>query len=98
MFEQAISKKNLHLAAKKVIAKGGSPGIDGQTVEQFEARLEENLRRLQWELWSGNYWPQPVRRVWIPKYGTSQMRPFGHSHGKGQGGPNCTHAGVGSCV
>jgi len=77
MYEQVVSMENLRLAAKRVIANGGSSGIDGQTVEQFAARLEENLQRLQRQLRSGSYRPLPLKRVWASKDGTSEMRPLG---------------------
>jgi len=47
-------------------AKGG-PGIDGVTLQQFEAALEGELAALRLELISGTYQPQPVRQVLVPK-------------------------------
>lgn len=54
------------LAVKQ--AKGG-PGVDGVTIAQFEARLEEELAALQVELASGAYRPRPLRQVLVPKAG-----------------------------
>jgi len=72
--ELVWSMENLHLAAKRVIANGGSPGIDGQTIQQFEARLEKNLRELRRELMDGTYTPRPGKMVHIPKPGRKEKR------------------------
>jgi group II intron reverse transcriptase/maturase len=45
----------------------GAPGIDGVTLQDFEANLEEELSRLQQELTVWTYKPLPVRRVEIQK-------------------------------
>jgi group II intron reverse transcriptase/maturase len=57
--------------------KDGAPGTDGQTAEQYEANLEENLRTLLERAKSGTYRAPPVRRVHIPKGDGSQTRPIG---------------------
>ena len=77
MFEELVSMENLNQAAKRVLANGGSPGIDGQTIRQFKDHLEKNLRRLHQELQSGGYRPRPVKQVLIPKEGKTEMRPLG---------------------
>src|SRR5207253_5082264 len=59
-------------------ANGGAPGVDHQTIEMFEARLEENLEQISESLKGGSYRPQPVKRVWIPKGPDShEQRPLG---------------------
>lgn len=55
----------------------GSSGVDGQTVPQFNQRVQGGLERLQRELMDGSYQPKPVRRVWIPKMGSKELRPLG---------------------
>jgi RNA-directed DNA polymerase len=57
--------------------KNGAPGIDGQTAEQYEANLEENLQSLLDRFKSGRYQAPPVRRVYIPKGDGSKTRPIG---------------------
>ena len=37
------------------------------TVDEYEQNLEENLQRLHQRVHSGQYWPKPVLRVYIPK-------------------------------
>ncbi len=58
--------------------KNGAPGVDGQTWEQYAEHLERNLQSLLDRAKSGTYWAPPVRRVHIPKGGSSaETRPLG---------------------
>lgn len=57
--------------------KDGATGIDGQTAEEYEERLEENLQSLLNRFKSGEYRAPAVRRVHIPKGDGSQTRPIG---------------------
>ncbi|PYX38266.1 MAG: group II intron reverse transcriptase/maturase, partial [Acidobacteria bacterium] len=60
-------RKNLEMAWEKVKANRGSGGVDGQTLEAFEAQLNQQLERLQRELKEDTYQPLPVRQHPIPK-------------------------------
>jgi len=71
-----ISKREVWEAYKRVKANQGAAGVDGQSIEQFEGDLENNLYRLWNRMCSGSYFPPPVRRVDIPK-GDGQTRPLG---------------------
>ena len=42
-------------------------GIDGVSVQEYEANLEENIRDVVERLKTKRYKPQPVRRAYIPK-------------------------------
>lgn len=67
------------LAHAYVLARknGGAPGVDGETFEQIGKQgVVEWLERLQQELRTKTYRPQPVRRVMIPKPGGGE-RPLG---------------------
>jgi group II intron reverse transcriptase/maturase len=55
----------------------GASGSDGQTIDDFEAKLHEEIKRLKQELESWTYEPQPVRRVEIPKPDGSGVRLLG---------------------
>jgi hypothetical protein len=57
-------------------ASNRAAGVDGQSIEEFEARLGDNLYKLWNRLSSGSYMPPPVRRVDIPK-ATGGTRPLG---------------------
>lgn len=54
-------------AFKAVKGKQGGPGVDGQSIEDFEENLKSNLFVLWNRLASGSYFPPPVLRVEIPK-------------------------------
>src|SRR5205807_10616533 len=62
-----IDKKLVYEAYKAVQSNGGAAGVDGQTIEQFEADLGRNLYRIWNRMSSGSYFPPPVRAVPIPK-------------------------------
>jgi group II intron reverse transcriptase/maturase len=57
--------------------KDGSPGVDGQTAEEYAANLEGNLQSLLIRAKSGTYRAPPVRRVHIPKGTGAETRPIG---------------------
>jgi len=57
--------------------KDGAPGVDGQTAEDYELSLGDNLRSLLERAKSGTYRAPPVRRVRIPKGTGSETRPLG---------------------
>jgi hypothetical protein len=54
-------------AYEAVKSKGGAAGEDGQTIEQFEADLKNNLYKIWNPMSSGSYFPPPVRAVSMPK-------------------------------
>ena len=58
--------------------KDGAVGVDGETAAEYEQDLEGNLQRLLDRAKSGTYHAPPVRRVYIPKGGSStETRPIG---------------------
>jgi len=71
-----ITKRQVWQAYKRVKANKGAAGIDNQTIDEFDADLENNLYKLWNRLASGSYFPSPVMRVEIPK-GDGRMRPLG---------------------
>jgi len=62
-----ISKREVWEAWEKVRANKGAPGVDGLSIEGFEADLRNNLYRLWNRMSSGSYFPPPVLAVEIPK-------------------------------
>jgi RNA-directed DNA polymerase len=68
---------NLARAFAKVWRNGGSAGADEQTVAHFARQAEAELARRHRQVRDGTYRPQPVRRAWIPKPGSSEKRPLG---------------------
>jgi RNA-directed DNA polymerase len=77
LIDKVYRKENLQSAFYQVWRNGGSAGIDGQNVKQFETREEQNLDQLSQELQKQNYQPAAVKRVWIPKPGSTEKRPLG---------------------
>lgn len=69
LYDRMLSYKNLEIAFKKVKASKGAAGIDGQTIKDFAKSREKNLSMLIHELKTKQYFPQPVKRVEIPKPG-----------------------------
>jgi RNA-directed DNA polymerase len=58
--------------------KSGAAGVDGVTAEEYEEKLEENLKGLLDRFKSGDYRAPAVRRVHIPKEGAgNKTRPIG---------------------
>ena len=69
LMERICESKNLNQAIKKVRANKGSPGVDGMHVNELESWMKINQSKLSESLLEGNYRPQPVRAVEIPKPG-----------------------------
>src|SRR5262245_2090432 len=70
--DKLYREMNLSCSAGKVLGKQGAAGVDRQTVEDFAEHERQELARLHQELRDGSYRPAPVRRVWIPKPGSSE--------------------------
>ena len=75
--DKVYQPDNLWAASMSVLGNQGAAGVDGQTVQQFDGHLPEELRRLEEDLRTDRYRPQAVRRVWIPKPGSTEKRPLG---------------------
>jgi RNA-directed DNA polymerase len=77
LVDKVWSLKNLGRSLEKVVAKGGSAGIDNQSARQIEAHKSQTIAKLEQELRASQYEPQAVKRVWIPKPGSHEKRPLG---------------------
>jgi RNA-directed DNA polymerase len=71
------SETTLKAAFAQVKANKGAAGVDHVSVEQYAKDEDANLRRLSEELRTGAYLPQQIRRHYIPKPGSPEMRPLG---------------------
>jgi RNA-directed DNA polymerase len=69
LMECVVERHNLLTALARVKANGGSPGIDGMTVEELSGYLQQHWPEIRERLLSGTYRPSPVKRVDIPKPG-----------------------------
>ena len=65
--ERILSRENLLIAMKRVIANKGSHGVDGMTVYELKQFLQMNWIRIREDIFNNEYKPMPVRRVEIPK-------------------------------
>ena len=77
LWDKVISERNMQAAFWAVWRNAGAPGVDGQSVGQFEAQEVGELAKLREELRDKRYHRQAARRVWIPKPGTTEKRPLG---------------------
>jgi RNA-directed DNA polymerase len=62
-----IPKQLVWEAYKRVKANKGAAGVDGQSIDDFEKDLKNNLYKIWNRMSSGTYFPPPVRAVEIPK-------------------------------
>jgi RNA-directed DNA polymerase len=76
LIDKVYRPETLGAAWKKVAKNAGAAGVDGQSVKQFEFRAEVYLAELEQALKSGEYRPEPIRRVEIAK-GGGKLRPLG---------------------
>ena len=74
--EAVVERDNLRKALARVKRNKGAAGIDGMSVEELSAHLNEHWPAIRAQLLAGTYKPQPVRRVEIPK-ASGGMRPLG---------------------
>src|SRR5262249_18902619 len=77
LIDKVWAERNLVASYSKVAANGGAPGVDHVSVEQFGSQLDANVAKLTAALHDGSYEPQAIRRVYIPKPGSSEQRPLG---------------------
>jgi len=77
LIDKVCSSLNLFTSSESVLGNEGAAGVDHQTVEQFRDRQMSEVRRLEEELRSETYRPRAVKRVMIPKPGSTEKRPLG---------------------
>jgi len=77
LIDKVYSRGNLATAAAKVAANRGAAGVDHVDVEAFALHAEAHLKKLEEQLRQGTYQPQAIRRVYIPKPGSDELRPLG---------------------
>ena len=67
LLEEILSKENMTLAYKRVVANKGASGVDGITTDEVKDYLAENWESIREKIRCRKYRPLPVRRVEIPK-------------------------------
>ncbi|MEC1695835.1 hypothetical protein P9277_03270, partial [Schinkia azotoformans] len=76
VYGQILFDRKLTQSFEQVKANKGAGGIDGDTIESYEVKLEENIMELLNKLRTKTYQAKPVRRVYIPKK-NGKKRPLG---------------------
>lgn len=67
LLEEIVSRENLNRAYKRVKRNKGAGGVDGMEVDELLQYLKDNGEEIRESIVAGEYQPQPVRRVEIPK-------------------------------
>jgi RNA-directed DNA polymerase len=67
LLEQVLNYSNVTKAYDQVASNKGSKGVDGVTTKELLSYMEENWGRIKQEIIEGNYQPQAVLGVEIPK-------------------------------
>jgi Group II intron, maturase-specific domain len=67
LMERVVERSNLRLAYQRVIENKGAAGVDEMPVSELKDWLAVHWPSVKKALLEGRYWPQPVRRVDLPK-------------------------------
>lgn len=65
--EAVVERNNLWRAYERVVRNKGAAGVDGLTVADFKAWLQQHWPTVRAALLAGEYMPRAVRKVEIPK-------------------------------
>lgn len=77
LIDKINSERTLRLAWEQVQHNAGACGVDCMTVEHFAKDSQNRLLAVKEHIKRGTYQPKPVKRVYIPKLGSSEKRPLG---------------------
>ena len=67
LLDTILSRENMQVAYQRVVSNKGAAGIDGMTVSELGDYLRQNWLCIREQLLVGEYRPQAVRKVEIPK-------------------------------
>jgi RNA-directed DNA polymerase len=67
LLEAALERSNMMCAYRRVVENKGAPGVDGLTVLELKPWLVAHWPTIKQSLLAGEYLPQAVRKVEIPK-------------------------------
>jgi len=67
LLAKVLDRENLNRAYQRVVKNKGAPGVDGMVVEELFSFMKSHGNELIVSISRGDYTPQPVKRVEIPK-------------------------------
>ncbi len=67
MIEAILNRRNMMHAYRQVVSNKGAAGVDGMSVKELYGHLRNNRDRLESDIRQGNYRPQAILGVEIPK-------------------------------
>jgi RNA-directed DNA polymerase len=77
LIDKVYAEKTLTAAWRRVERNGGSGGVDGERIGDFKREAGTHLSRMSEQLRKDQYEPMAIRRVYIPKLGSHELRPLG---------------------
>lgn len=77
LIDKVYAARTLEAAWRRVERNGGAGGVDGERIRDFKRNAEKRLSTLSEQLQQGQYEPMGIRRVYIPKLGSHELRPLG---------------------
>ena len=77
LMDKVYAPRNLEASWLRARKNKGAAGVDSVTIARFDEHAQKYLDNLSAELRNGTYRPKPVKRVMIPKPGTTEKRPLG---------------------
>ncbi|HEX8408018.1 MAG TPA: group II intron reverse transcriptase/maturase [Thermoanaerobaculia bacterium] len=77
LIDKVYADRTLGAAWRRVERNGGSGGVDGERIRDFKREAGKRLSSLSEQLRVDQYEPMAIRRVYIPKLGSQEMRPLG---------------------
>lgn len=75
--DRIIDQTNIEEAIKNVRKNKGAPGIDNMTVFELENFFKQNWDNIRLKVLNKQYDVSPVKRIYIPKPNSNEMRPLG---------------------
>lgn len=67
MIEAILNRRNMMHAYRQVVSNRGAAGVDGMNVKELYQHLRNNREQLESDIRQGNYLPQAILGVEIPK-------------------------------
>lgn len=77
LIDKVYEPEHLKLGALEVIRNKGAAGVDHRTVEQLRKEMDREVAIVARQLREGSFEASPVKRVWIEKLGSTELRPLG---------------------